>query len=111
MKIMPLIVNIEGISNFSEDEKKMSPQKLVSELTKNIILSCAHQRGGLSEMDRKKFYKICDALDAAVLAGKESVELDDDWMALIRDSKLNSKLIPNEFLRRVEVLIDSVENR
>lgn len=108
MKTLKLVIDLEGLNL----EEKKSPQETVVNVIKNIILNWAanEKKRGMNDEERRKYYKICDALEAAVKEGKEAVELEDDWMGMIREAR-KSGLMPNNLLRRVEALIDEVKDR
>lgn len=110
MKTLSLKLNIEGLKLNDEDSGK-SPAGLMCLLIKNLILGWGSQNRGLSEDDRRKFYKISDAFDTAIKENAETIDLEDDWMGLIRKAKRDAQLIPNDLLRRVEELIDEVKDR
>ena len=112
MKMLSIKIEIEGLKLNDEDKSK-SPIELTTLVIKNIILSWASsgQRRGLSEEDRRRFYKITDVFEKAVKDGAETVELEDDWMGFIRKCKRESEIMPNDLVRRVEDLIDTVKDR
>ncbi len=115
MKTLNLQVDLEGIK-FGDDLKDKSSAEVASEVIQNIILSYGMQERGLSEEDRRKYYKICDALEKAIKSHNGvdtpcNIELEDDWMGFLRKCKRESKLMPNKLIQRVEAIIDAVKDR
>jgi hypothetical protein len=101
MKSLNLNLNLEGL-NLSKEDSTKSAQQILSDVIQNVILGYGQQKQGLGEVDRRKFYKIQDALEVAIKEGKESVELEDDWMGFMKTAFREVKLMPNLLLRRVE---------
>lgn len=111
MKTMGMVINLEGLKLGAEDKEKLS-QEIVKDVIKNIMLGWGQQQQkGMQEEDRRKYYKISDALEAVVKTNVESVELEDDWFGFIKKCKKEMGLIPNDLVRRIEELIDAVVNR
>ena len=112
MKTLRLNVNLEGLQ-LTKDDKDKTPQELSTLVLKNIIFnwSSTGNRRGLTEDDRRRYYKILDLFDKAVAEKLETIELDDDWFGFIRKCKRESELLPSPLLRRVEELIDEVKDR
>lgn len=112
MKTLSIALKIEGIKLDKQDENK-SPGELATIVMKNIILSWASSgnRRGLSEEDRRRYYKISDAFEKALREGLTDVELEDDWFGFLKKCKREAELVPNDFVRRVEELIDEVKDR
>jgi len=113
MKVLSLNLSKEGLA--LQDSDNVSSQELASRVIKNIILGWGNQakQGEVrfSEDNRRKFYKISDALDTAVKANAEFVELEDDWFGLLKTAKREVSMSPNDLIRRVEDLIDQVKDR
>ena len=112
MKTLSLKIDKEKLElNPAESEK--NPVELAVTIIKNVILACAMQdnKRGLSEDDRRKFYKISDVLDNAVKENLEAVELEDDWMGFIKKSFRDAKLLPDKLLRQVEILVLGEDGR
>lgn len=110
MKTLRVKVDLEGLELGTEDKDK-SPVEIASLVLKNIIMGYAASKRGLDEGERRKFYKICDALDEAQKTEAEEIQLEDDWMGFLRKCKREATLLPGPLLRRVEDLIDAVEDR
>lgn len=118
MKKLGLVISLEGL-DLNKEEKTFSVCKVVTQTIKNSILnknvSQSHNgqfiNPGLDEEDRRKFYKICDIFDKAVKENLEVVELEDDWIGLIRAS-FRRQSFPTDLFRRVEEnVIWKIEDR
>lgn len=108
MKKLSLNLNLEGVE-LDPEAKKKTANELVTIVAKNIILNYAAQKRppGLSEEERRVFYKISDAFDAALKSQPISfVALEDNWYELIIKAKKEAAITPDQLLRRVEALID-----
>jgi len=112
VKKLRLSFDREGL-NLPKDDGERTPAELSSIIIRNMIIGWATsgQSRGLNDDDRRKYYKICDAFDAAIKNKAEEVELDDEWMGFIRKAKKDCELIPNELLRKVEANIEAVKDR
>lgn len=111
MKTLKMIVSREGVKLPPEDEVR-SDQGLVAEVIKNIILNYgAQHQGGLTEEDRRLYYKLADIFEKADKEKLESVELEDNYFGLIKKCKRETMLMPNLLIRRVEELIEEVKDR
>lgn len=108
MKKLNLALNIEGLSKGPGEEDK-SPIEICVQVIKNIVLNGNSK--GLSEEDRRRFYKLIDVFDKAIKENLQEVELEDDWLGFIKRSKREAKFIPSDLTRRVEQLIDDVKDR
>lgn len=111
MKTLGMVISLEGL-NFPPEEKRI-PQEFVCTVIKNCILLAAQQtqQRGLAEENRRKYYKICDLLDKAVVDKAETVELEDDWMGLIRKSFHEININPDGVWRKVEEKVLEVKDR
>ena len=110
MKKLSLKINTENLILGGEDKDK-SPIELCVAVIKNVILSFGSQQRGFQEEDRRKYYKISDALAAAIKEGVDEIELEDDWVGFMRKCFRESTLIPNPLLRAVEDLIQDIKDR
>jgi len=103
-------LNIElGNLNVTEEDKKKSPIEITTTVIKNILLGYAQQNRGFNEDERRQYYKICDIFDLAVKENKEEIEIDDAYLALIKKSFKETKLMPNDLLRKVENLLTEIK--
>lgn len=111
MKTLKLVLDIKekGIELPKEHEGKPA-NKIVTEIIKNICLMSGGPRG-LTEADRLLFYKVSDAFAVAVKEKAESVKLEDEWMGFIRKCKREATFTPDLLSRRIEELIDAVQDR
>lgn len=75
------------------------------------MLNFAAQKGGLTEGDRRLWYKALDKIQAAVKENKEAVNLEDDEFGFLRKVKAAVMLAPSLLNRKVEALIEDVEYR
>jgi hypothetical protein len=109
MKILKLSISVEGLELKNETK---NPIELATKVIKNVILIWGNQKQrGLNEEDRRKFYKISDLFDKAAKENMETVEVEDDWMGMIKKSFMEALLTPDELLRRVEENVFDVRNR
>lgn len=114
MKTLDLKIDLEGV-NLGDALKDKQPVEIVADTIKDMLYAYATQERGLTGEDRRKIYKINDALDAVVKSTNGGspceVQLDDDWMGFLKKCKRDGKFLPNKLLQKVENLIDAVENR
>lgn len=110
MKILELKLNTETL-NLTEEDKKQSVQKTVSNVIQNVILGYGQSQRGFDEKERRQYYKIADTLDLAVKENKETVELEDDWVGFLKKCFRDSKLMPNNLLRQIEELVNNIKDR
>jgi len=103
MKKLNLVIDLEGIG---KDDKR-TPQEVAITIIENIMLNYGEQQKptGLSEVERRLFYKITDVFAVARKDKLESVDLDDDWLNFIRKC-FRVNLMPNKVLQKVERLIE-----
>jgi hypothetical protein len=109
MKTLKLAISKEGLN--LDEEKDKTPIELSTNIIKNVVLLWGNQQRGLSEEDRRLYYKISDAFDKAVKDNLEEIELEDQWIGFIRKCFKEAKLIPDNLLRRVEELIEGIKDR
>lgn len=102
MKILNLKIELTEKLNLNDQDKLKSCDELCSLVITNVMLSYGQQQRGFEETERKKFYKITDAMDKAVELKTMEVELEDDWMGFLKKCFRETKLIPNPLLRVVE---------
>jgi hypothetical protein len=102
VRTLNLKLNLEGI-DLGKDDKRTGPEVTMA-MIENIVLAFANQkqRGGLTEQERRLFYKISDVFEKARVDKSETVELDDDWLGFIRKCFRESTLMPNRLLQRLE---------
>ena len=112
-KTLNMEISLEGI-NLDPADKKKTPVQIFVDVTKNIMLNwgAAQNNGrGMSEDDRRKYYKISDVLEKAIKEKAVEVELQDDWIGFLRKCKREGIFIPNPLVRRVEEKIEEVKDR
>ena len=110
MKTLNLKITTEDLI-LNEADKQKNPVELVTNTIKNVIIAWgAQKQGGLSEEDRRKYYKISDIFDEVVKKNLESVDIEDDWMGLIRKC-FGGFLIPTNLLRQVEKLVQEAKGK
>ena len=110
MKTLSLALNVEGLTLVGEDKEK-SPVELCTLVMKNMILAFGAQNRGLSEDDRRRYYKICGVFEKAVKENLDKVELEDDWFGFIKKCRREGLLMPSDLLKRVEDLVEEVKDR
>jgi len=110
MKILKTSINTEGIE-LNPNEKTKSPTQLVLTVVDAMVQSYMQVKGGFDEGDRKMWYKIEDAFDAAIKAGAEEVALDDSWMGWLKKVRAEAKMRPVKLMRRIDEMLDAVQDR
>jgi hypothetical protein len=110
MKDLKLVLDLEALK-LNEEDKKQTVQKIINNVIQNVVLGYGQQQRGFDEKERRQYYKIADALEAAEKSNAESVTLEDDQMGFLVKCFRESKLMPNTLLRQIENLILGVENR
>lgn len=109
VKTKKLNLNIDYSDlKLGEEEKKMSPQELTSAVIMNTILQYSQQIKGLQQNERKQVYVIDKAFDEAVKNKVNEVELDNNDIGFIRRVFRDTKLTPNDILKKVETMIDTI---
>lgn len=112
MKTLNLDIATEGIDFAARpDLKDKSGIEVCVDTIKNTFMSWGQKTQGMKEEDRRKYYKICDKFDEAIAKNVDKVELDDDWMGLIRKAFRDAPLLPSKLMRRVEEKIWEVKDR
>ena len=104
MKDLKLELDLEKLQ-LNDEDKKASAQKIINNIIQNVILGYGQQQRGFDEKERRQYYKIADALEAAEKSGAEVVSLEDDQMGFLKKCFRESKLMPNTLLRQIEDLI------
>ena len=112
MKTLSLDLKIDKLVLDEESGKKNSKQ-LMADVIKNVCLGWSNSEKvrGMGEEDRRLYYKVCDELEEAVAGDKMEVQLDDDRMGFIKKCFREARFVPNELLRRVEILVGEVKDR
>jgi hypothetical protein len=112
MKTLTLTLDLKDLK-LGDVDKDKTDIEICTQVIKNVILNwgMSGQRRGLDEESRRKFYKISDAFDKAIADKTPTIELDDDWMGLIRKCFRETDLIPDKLLRQVEERIAEVKDR
>jgi hypothetical protein len=110
MKTMGFSIDLEDLQLADVDRDK-SPQELVSEILRIIIMSYGSENKGLGEEERRKYYKIADVLEEATKKGAVLVELEDEYARFIQSCRSKCKLLPNKLTQRVEALIDGIKEK
>ena len=110
MKTLGLSFDKEGMELGAEDKKKTSEEMTVDAI-KVVCMAWANTKRGMTEIDRRLYYKVCDDLELALKEKKTEVELEDNRMGFIRKCFREAMLMPNILLRKVEDLIEAVKDR
>lgn len=112
MKKLNLNIDLSELK-LGEVDKEKSDIELCTHVIKNVVLNwgISNNRRGLCEEDRRRFYKISDVFDKAVKDKTADIELEDDWMGLIRKCFRECELMPDKLLRQVEEKINEVKDR
>lgn len=104
MKLLNLNIQVDG-----EPGAITKSVELIKDIVSSFIMTDKKDQ----EANRRKYYKISDALENMLKEGKTEIELEDDWFGLIRQAKkdlpgINPK---SSLVRKVEEAIDAVPNR
>jgi len=97
--------------NMGEEDKKMSAVDLSVAVMTNVMNSYATQVHGVLASERKIYFSIKDILDEAMKRQLEEVEMEDSLVGFIRKCFRETKLTPNNILRKVEENIEAIKNR
>ena len=108
MKTLNLGISLEGL-NLDAETVKLSATEIATKVIKNVIVAYGQAQRGLSEEERRLFYKVSDALEAAKDATE--VALEDTWFGFVKKCFKDSRLMPDLLLRRVEEKISEVKDR
>lgn len=111
MKKLKLTFDVNGLK-LDDEHKNKTSSELSHLVIKNVVFAFIMQSKAPMEEERWKFWKACDAMEKAVADKADVVELEDDWMGLIR--KVFREMIglaPTDLLRKVEENIRVVEDR
>lgn len=110
MKKLSLVLDLSGIKLSPEEEKK-SPAGVMIMVIDAMFNSYVNMKQGIKEDERRKYYKILDALEKADKEGKTEAELEDDQFGFLKAVKRETPMRPVLIMRRVEELIDAVNER
>jgi len=110
MKTLKLAISLDGL-NLSEEDKKMSGIEIATKVIQNVISTYSNQLKGLTKPERTQYYNIKSLFDTAVKDSLEEVSMEDTDMGFIRKCFRETKLNPNDLLKRVEDNIDGVKDR
>ena len=111
MKKLILGVDITGLRFTDENIKNKTPVELMTDTIENVILSYAMQLQGLTEKDRRIYYKVHDIFTDAIKQSLTEVQLDDEYIGFIRKCFRETKLMPTLLLERVEKRIEEIQDR
>jgi hypothetical protein len=107
MKAINLGIDLTGI-NLGDDVTDKTPRVIGAKVITNVIQVYGIQNKGLTEDERRKYYKISDAFEAMTT---DEVQLEDDWFGFIKKAFKEGKLQPDNLLRRVEEKVLEVKDR
>jgi len=110
MKVLNLKIDLQDLK-LSEEEKKKNPVEISTSVIKNVIIGAAQASRGMSEEDRRLYYKLCDSFDKAIAENQEAVEIDDSWANFIKKGFKEAKLIPNDLLKKIEDLVAAIKDK
>uniref|UniRef100_A0A6M3JRJ0 Uncharacterized protein n=1 Tax=viral metagenome TaxID=1070528 RepID=A0A6M3JRJ0_9ZZZZ len=110
MKELSIVIDVKDLK-LGEEEAKMLPQELFSNIVNHVLLQYAQQFKGLIKSERKQVYEIDTTLSKAVTDKVEKIELEDNTFGFLRKCFREAKLTPNHLLKKVEENIDTVKDR
>jgi hypothetical protein len=114
MKTLKLGIDIKGIEKELKGtpEEKLPGRDICIMVIKNIVMNWAQTtQRGLTEEERRIYYKISDAFDKAIAEKLDSIEIEDNHMGLIRKAFREGKFTPSPLLRRVEEALAETKDR
>ncbi len=104
MKTLSLMIDTSTMVLQGEDAQS-SPQKLSYNMIRNICMNWSMdeqaKRRGMSEEDRRLYYKLCDDIEEAVETGAETVELEDDRYGFLKKC-CKAPSFPSALQRKVD---------
>lgn len=109
MRKLNIDISLEGL-NLSPEDKKQTAGQIFGKMVEGIILSYGQSKQGLQEKERRQYYKIMDVIDEIKPEDKE-IQLEDDLFGFLKKCKADTKMQPNNLLRRVEKKIEEVKQR
>jgi hypothetical protein len=109
-KVVKLSFDTTSI-NLGEEEKKMSSVDLSVAVITNVMTGYANQMHGLPSGERKQYFQIKDMLDEAMKNQTTEIELENSLVGFLRKCFRETKLTPNNILRKVEENIDAIKDR
>ena len=116
MKTLKIVFDKENL-DLTEESKELTVQQMSYNMIQNLVMAYAQNKKGLSEVERRLYYKVCDVFDKALQPTNngqslpEKIKLEDEWMGFIRKCKKETLLLPNKVFRKVEENIDDVKDR
>lgn len=110
MKELNLNVDFSAIL-MNEEDKKLSSRQIMTMIIRNILNAYITQLKGLLYNERKLVYSIQDKLKEVDDTKKDTIEFEDNEFGFIKRSFRETKLTPNDLLRKMEEIIDSVNYR
>ena len=110
MKILKLLIDLEGL-NLSDNDKKMSAIEISTKVIQNVISTYSNQVKGLSKSERNQYYTIKALFEKAVKDSLVEIDIEDNDIGFIRKCFRESRLNPNDLLKRVEDNVDSIKDR
>lgn len=110
MKKLSLAIDLTDIK-LSDEEKKKTPAGVMIMVVDAMFNSYVNMKQGIREDERRKYYKVMDALEKADKDSKVEVELEDDLFGFLKAVKRETPMRPVPIMRRVEELIDAVNER
>lgn len=110
MKKLSLALDLTDIK-LSDEEKKKTPAGVMIMVIDAMFNSYVNMKQGIKDDERRKYYKLMDALEKADKEGKAEVELEDEHFGLLKLVKRETPMRPVPIMRRVDEMIDAVNER
>jgi hypothetical protein len=107
MKEVKVMIDITDLK-LGEEEQKISPVELVSNVINHTIYSYSQQCKGLNKTERFQVYEIDEQLKKAVKDKLDKIEIADTTCGFLRKCFREVKLNPSELLKKVEENIDDI---
>lgn len=110
MKTLPIDFD-KSLINLDPREKDKKASELVFNVIDQMVQSYLAQQGGFPEPDRRRWYKIEDAFEAAIKADQVVVVLEDEWWGWLKTVRRESRMRPVKIMRIIDQLFDEVPER
>ena len=107
MKKLNLDVDLSNVK-LNKIDQDMPVIELVTEMMDQMMVGFANESKGLTDKQRRKYYRILDVFDAAKASKNPIIELEDGWYDFLNSCKTNGKFLPSRLLAKVEGVIENL---
>ena len=110
MKSINMEISLDGL-NLSPEDKNLSACEIFGKMIDGIIMSYSQMKQGLTDKERRQYYKILDVIGDVLKNNDTEMNLEDSEFGFLKTCKQDTKMMPNKLLRRVEDKIEAVKQR